>query len=99
MSSAAAAQLEPEVQTGSHIPVKPKEVEAARAGRIHKAFGQCVYESNPSAALNLLLHSDPGSVDLQGAQADDLVKQFDMGTCLGKHEDHRIRAWAETLAR
>ncbi|AXJ96720.1 MULTISPECIES: hypothetical protein [unclassified Sphingomonas] len=81
----AAAQLKPEMQTGSMIPVQPRAVEADQAGRIRKGFAQCVYRMGAKGAVvRLLTHSDPGTVDLKAAGVSDLSRSLSMETCLGR---------------
>ncbi len=82
--ASAFGQLKPEVQTGSHIPVKPEAVPGREAGLIKKAFGRCIYESNKKAAAAILSHSDGIGIDLQSAKITDLVQTFKMRDCLGE---------------
>ncbi len=57
------AQLQPEAQTGSRIPVKPTTVDPVLAGAIQKGFGRCIFRSMKDVSHSLMLHSDPLGVD------------------------------------
>lgn len=83
-SSSSMAQLKPERQTGSMIPVKPVNLDRRRAAEVQHGFAQCVYKSNPRAAAALLSHSDPLSSDLPGAGIKSLNASFDMENCLSR---------------
>lgn len=78
------AQLKPEQQTGSHIPVSPQAVQGAEAGLIKKAFARCIYKSNTKAAVAILSHSDSMLIDLKGANIADLSGALNMSDCLGE---------------
>ena len=83
----ARAQLKPEIQTGSMIPVKPKAVGSKEAGVIRKHFAQCVYRAATAKATALLDHSDAVTVDLIGANIKDVSKGLDMNRCLGNRRE------------
>lgn len=78
-----AAQLKPQMQTGSLIPVKPEAVDARRAGAIRKHFAQCIYRRGHGWVAALLQASDPVVVDLKAAGIKDVRRDFDMNDCLG----------------
>lgn len=78
------AQLKPEIETGSMIPVQPKAVDPKDAGIIRKHFAQCVYRSSRARVTALLDNSDPVGVDLAGAKIDNVNKALDMDHCLGR---------------
>jgi len=81
-TGAASAQLKPEVQTGSLIPVQPQAVEAARAGEVRKGFARCIYRNAPRKAVALLEHSDPQRVDLAAAGLKNVSADLGMERCL-----------------
>jgi hypothetical protein len=82
--SDAKAQLHPESQLGSRIPVKPQAVDPVRAGFVRKNFGRCVFQRNPAAAEKLLMNGDPISVDMKAAGLEKgLEPTFQASTCLG----------------
>ena len=78
----ARAQLEPELQTGSMIPVKPKPVDAERAGRIRKGFARCIFRKATPKVNALLANSDQQSVDLVGAKITRVAVDLGMEECL-----------------
>ncbi|WP_426255951.1 hypothetical protein [Sphingomonas sp. DC2300-3] len=81
----AGAQLKPQMQTGSMIPVKPRAVDAEDAGYVRKGFARCIYRAGSKGAVNkILTHSDPATVDLKGAGITDLSGVLSMETCLGR---------------
>jgi hypothetical protein len=80
-----AAQLEPQMQTGSHIRVKPEVLDPLEAGRTRKQFAQCVYARNPALVRALLRHSDPETIDMTAggtAPPKNLVEQLGLDGCL-----------------
>ena len=79
------AQLEPETQLGSRIPVKPRSVEPDQAGRIKQAFARCLFLKQPIKIAALLYHSDPLSIDGEAAgfKGENLSKDLGMDGCLG----------------
>lgn len=81
--SSALAQLKPELQTGSMIPVQPKAVDPRDAGVIRKHFAQCIYRSSRSRAISLLNNSDAVTVDMAGAKIGNVAKDLGMEHCLG----------------
>jgi hypothetical protein len=94
LAGSAAAQLKPEVQTGSLIPVQPEVVAAQRAGQIRKSFARCVYARSGRLVDTLLAHSDPVTTDFPaaGMSAKTMTTKFAMETCLGNETND------ETLA-
>ncbi|WP_066589991.1 hypothetical protein [Sphingomonas pruni] len=82
-SPCARAQLKPELQTGSMIPVQPKAVDPREAGIIRKHFAQCIYHSSRSRAIALLNNSDAVAVDMAAAKITDVTKDLGMERCLG----------------
>jgi len=83
IATAAHAQLKPEVQTGSLIPVKPRTLEREDAGVVRKHFAQCVYRSAKPKVVALLDHSDAVAVDLPGAHIKNVSAELNMESCLG----------------
>ena len=83
------AQIEPESQLGSRIPVKPKTVDPVRAGVVKKGFARCLYTKNSAKTPVLLEYSDPVTLDLDKLKIpnDDLGKYLGMSTCLGDQAD------------
>lgn len=79
----AQAQLKPEMETGSLIPVKPKALDSERAGEVRKGFARCVYRKSKPKVAMLLDHSDPVTVDLAGANIKNVSDDLGMETCLG----------------
>lgn len=79
----AAAQLRPEIGTGSHIPVQPEQVDAREAVLIRHSFAACLYHNNPSGAVAVLAHSDPLHSDLRAAGIGNASRAFQMDDCLG----------------
>jgi len=79
----ALAQLKPELQTGSMIPVQPKVVDPKDAGIVRKHFARCVYRSSRAKVAALLANSDPIDVDMAGAKIANLQRDLDMEHCLG----------------
>lgn len=77
------AQLKPETQTGSMIPVQPHALDEKRAGDVRKHFAQCVYRAAKPKVLVMLEHSDPVWVDLQAAGIKDVNAELGMNRCLG----------------
>jgi hypothetical protein len=88
------AQLKPEVQTGSHIPVPPKVVEAEHAGVIKKGFAQCLYRKNQRKVAALLENSDSQSIRYEklGISQKDIGDYLGMSTCLGNQADWDVSA-------
>ena len=62
-ASPAAAQLGPEVQTGSRIPVKPKLVSPRDAGIVRKRTGRCLLEKMVVLSRRILEFSDSVTID------------------------------------
>lgn len=83
IAAPAQAQLKPEIQTGSMIPVKPQTLDEKRAGDVRKHFAQCVYRGATPKVLALLDHSDPAWIDLQAAGIKNVNIELGMGRCLG----------------
>ena len=85
VESTAHAQLQPETQTGSRIPVKPKLLDPERTGQMVKPFAQCVYQRNMANASRLLENSDPVSVDFArlNSSESEITKLMKMDDCLG----------------
>lgn len=81
----AQAQLKPETQLGSRIPVKPSVVGPERAGIVKKGFARCLYVNNRGKTPALLENSDPATVDFGKIKMpnDDIGKYLGMETCLG----------------
>jgi hypothetical protein len=79
----ARAQLKPELQTGSMIPVQPKAVAKKDAGFISKGMARCLYRGATPQALALLENSDSVTVDLAAAKLKNIVKDLRMERCLG----------------
>lgn len=79
------AQLEPEAQLGSRIPVKPVSLDTERTGLVTKGFAQCLYRKNTTKTPLLLQNSDPTSIDYGKLKmpGDDIGKYLGMETCLG----------------
>lgn len=79
------SELEPEVPTGSRIPLKPVVIADDKTRNLIKDFGRCIYIKNPSLAEQVLLHSDPSNLDLSrvGLAGDQLFKKFGLRSCLG----------------
>lgn len=89
VASPAAAQLEPETQTGSHIPRAPEKVGAKQTGVVIKSFASCLYRSNVTKARQLFASSDAIAIDFGriGTTPNKISKQFDMDKCLAKQLD------------
>lgn len=83
-SSTANAQLKPQIQTGSLIPVKPTSVDPKTAAVVKKNFARCVYAKAPAKAQLLLEHSDMLGVNTYGTSLTDYNKDFGMENCLSK---------------
>jgi hypothetical protein len=83
IATPAQAQLKPEIQTGSMIPVKPQPLDEKRAGDVRKHFAQCVYRSATPKVLTMLDHSDPAWIDLKAAGIKDVNTELGMSRCLG----------------
>jgi hypothetical protein len=78
------AQLEPETQLGSRIPVKSRTVDARQAGIVRKNFARCVARLHPDAVEKLVANGDPVTVDLKAAGISvDRKDDLGMKTCLG----------------
>jgi hypothetical protein len=82
MSTTAHAQLKPEIETGSRIPIQPRPLDAEKAGIIRKHFAQCVYQRAKPKVMALLAHSDVSAVDLSGAGIKNITRELDMERCL-----------------
>ncbi|MEC7817920.1 MAG: hypothetical protein VX454_04570 [Pseudomonadota bacterium] len=98
------SELEPEVPTGSRIPLKPVVLADDKTRNLMKDFGRCIYIKNPSLAEKVLLQSDPTNLDLNriGLGGDQLFKKFGLNSCLGTtmaidHSDARFRFSSDML--
>lgn len=85
----ARAQLKPEAQLGSRIPVKPTLVDAEQGGRIKKGFARCVYRKESAKIVAFLNAGDPLTIDYSrvGLKPEKLDKEFGMETCLSEQVD------------
>lgn len=83
LPTAARAQLKPEMQTGSLVPVNPKALKAKDAGVVRKGFARCIYRAAPAKAAALLENSDAVSVDLAAAKIKNVNDELQMSRCLG----------------
>lgn len=73
---------DPELRTGSRIPVKPEAISPAQAAVLAKSFAKCIYRTSQAKATALLINSDLGSVNLAGARIRDLDLDLNMSRCL-----------------
>jgi hypothetical protein len=82
----AKAQLEPQVQTGSRIAVKPRVVDPIMAGSIKKGFGRCALRMRKDASAAIMSRSDPVNVDWQavGIKREKFFSAQGLRECLGK---------------
>jgi len=80
------AQLEPETQTGSRIPVAPRTVDPLRTGQMMKDFSRCMYDRYQAKAVALLQNSDPVTIDYTAARIDrtKIQHEFGMEECIGE---------------
>jgi hypothetical protein len=76
--------LEPESQTGSILPVKPRALDPTETAIIRKGFAQCIYRRAKRKALDLLAHSDMETIDLPAAGIRNLTKELSLDDCLGE---------------
>lgn len=83
------AQLKPEAQLGSRVPVKPDAVDPSRAGLVKKGFAQCLYRKAAPKIATFLENSDPASVDFDAAKIAEsrLSKELGMDSCLSEQVD------------
>jgi hypothetical protein len=92
-SEAAAAQvLNPEVQTGSRIAVKPKQVTGLERRALLKDFASCVFHSEPDRVDYFLRHSDITDLD---PSLGDIVDYLRLDHCIGAKEVRITQAGAK----
>jgi hypothetical protein len=80
------AQLTPERQLGSRIPVAPRPVAVSRGGQLLRDFARCILQRNQAGSTALIVHSDPATVDLRAAGMDEKTvgKTLHLEDCLGQ---------------
>ncbi|WP_039858349.1 hypothetical protein [Novosphingobium pentaromativorans] len=79
----AAQVLKPELQTGSRIPVKPKQVTGRERRALLKDFASCVFRSQPDRVDYFLRHSDMTDFD---PGLGNIVGYLRLDKCLGAQE-------------
>lgn len=86
MGNAASARIQPQMQTGSMFPAKPKVVDPARVARIEHATASCIYSRHRDLVDRLLASSDPVTMDCDsiGKGRDGAVEKLELASCLGK---------------
>lgn len=80
----AAAQMRPETQIGSKIPVAPTKADPLVAGLIRDGYVRCVYSGSYRGKIDaLLLNSDPLTVDFEGAEFNlsKFLRSDDLRSC------------------
>jgi hypothetical protein len=88
VSSASLAQLNPGMQTGSLVPVKPHTIDPIRAGLVKQDFARCVYSRNKPAVDRMLLASDLVTFDgMDGKPVVPYQDRLQMAECLGRQTD------------
>lgn len=84
LPAAASAQLQPQRETGSLIPVQPNRLDQKAAGIVRKGFAQCIYQRARPKVLIFLQHTDLESVDLAGAKIRDVKRDLRLADCLSE---------------
>jgi hypothetical protein len=97
LATPVAAQLKPEKETGSRIPVQPQSVDHKAAGVIRKGFAQCVYDRARAKALVFLQHTDAETIDLAGARITDIKNDLRLSDCLGEQVRYNELALGLTI--
>ena len=84
-SASARAQIEPQEQTGTRVPLPPDTLATEKAGNVRKGFGRCVYRRHPDVADALLRNSDPAGIDFEaaGVSTDKLHDKLSLEFCMG----------------
>ena len=79
------AQLEPVVQTGSRIAVKPVKFDPVTAGAMRKEFGRCLLHLQSDVSTAIMNHSDPLKVDWEavGIKPKKFSTQSSVKRCVG----------------
>lgn len=93
----ASAQLKPEVQLGSHIPVKPTAVDPVRTGQVRKAFARCLYASRPAKAVEFIAKVDPTATDDSTFSKQAVHRLLPLESCLAKQVGSESRAYSLTF--
>jgi len=84
LGSNAIAQLRPETQLGSKIPVAPTKADPVVAGLVRDGYVRCVYSGPYRGKIDtLLLNSDPLTLDLDAAKFDlpKFLRSDDLRSC------------------
>jgi hypothetical protein len=83
--TAAHAQLQPEMQLGSRIPVKPTKFGPVELGQMRKSVGRCAFGTNPVLARRIAEVGDPASVALESVQLSEKALGHDLALsrCMG----------------
>lgn len=84
-STSASAQIEPQEQTGTRVPLPPDTLATEKAGSVRKGFGRCIYQRHPDVAEGLLRNSDPAGIDFEaaGVPTDKLHDKLSLEFCMG----------------
>lgn len=83
VAAVAHAQLKPESQTGSFIPVKPEALDRRDGGIVRKEFARCVYRRSKAKVVAFLNNSDPVTVII-AKDSKTIGVQRSMDECLGR---------------
>ncbi len=77
------AQVNPDIQLGSKIPVRPEKADPVEDGLVRDRYITCVYGPNQKEIDGLLAISDPMTVDFKGAGIDSskMFRRWDLRDC------------------
>ena len=83
ISSPAHAQVNPDIQLGSKIPVRPEKPDPVKDGLVRDRYVSCAYGPHQKEVDGLLEISDPITVDFEGAGIDNskMFRRWDIREC------------------
>ncbi|MEH6663051.1 MAG: hypothetical protein V7679_15505 [Parasphingorhabdus sp.] len=82
-SSPAHAQVNPDIQLGSKIPVRPEKPDPVKDGLVRDRYVSCAYGPHQKQIDGLLAISDPLTVDFEGAgiKESKMFRQWNIREC------------------
>jgi hypothetical protein len=83
LSSPAHAQVNPDIQLGSKIPVRPEKPDPVKDGLVRDRYVSCAYGPHQKQIDGLLDISDPLTVDFEGAGIEEskMFRQWNIREC------------------
>ena len=83
LTDRAEAQVNPDIQLGSKIPIKPEKADPVADGRIRDQYLTCAYGPHQEEIDRLLEISDPLTVDFEdaGIDGDKMFRRWNLRQC------------------